>query len=137
MNREILFRGRNVNTGKWVYGAYLKHQRITPCPVGHKVTKDDFQHLIIKSGFSDWNMPKPLNAIEVASDSVGQYTGIDADNRERIFEGMNIRIAYIMDNEQSSFEGVVKYYECCFWIDNGKEARMLFTDVNSLEIIGE
>lgn len=67
--RQIIFRGKGIRNGKWVYGYF------TQCPVDGDVigTWD------CDGGFWEWN--------EVHSSTVGQYTGTKDRNGERIFEG--------------------------------------------------
>lgn len=92
--REIKFRARDIKTNKWVYGGYYKHLTRTPCPIGDRVKECDYEHLIINSGFSDWNMPKPLNCYRVDGNTVCQYTGrkesrnlIGEYDKKEIYEG--------------------------------------------------
>ncbi len=84
--RDYQFRGRNINGGEWVFGGYHKHIKRTICPVGDELKEDDICHLIIQSGFSDWNMPKPLCAIEVNGKTVGQSMELNDKNKKLIFE---------------------------------------------------
>ena len=77
--REIKFRGKRKDNGEWVYGGFHKHQKKTPSPItpnGEKPEEIEYVYLIIESGFSDWNLPKPILAHEVIPETVSQFTGL-------------------------------------------------------------
>ena len=77
--REILFRGKRIDNGEWVYGFYF-------C-MYHDDDRKHLHHFIIPL-----NVPiskdKPIGEIQVEVDPeiVGQYTGLTA-NGKKIFEG--------------------------------------------------
>jgi uncharacterized phage protein (TIGR01671 family) len=88
--REIIFRGKRIDTGEWVYGGFHKHQKYTPSPIipkGEEPKEPECACLVIESGFSDWNMPKPILGHEVDPATVGQYTGICDRNKVKVFDG--------------------------------------------------
>ena len=77
--REILFRGRRIDIGEWVYGFYF-------C-MHHDDDREHLHHFIIPL-----NVPlpkdKPIGEIQVEVDpsTIGQYTCLTA-NGKKIFEG--------------------------------------------------
>lgn len=66
MNREILFRGKQIDNGEWVYGSLvLWHDGSTS----------------IETGVYD----APMYAVDPTT--IGQYTGLTGKNGKKIFEG--------------------------------------------------
>lgn len=74
--REILFRGKRIDNGEWVYG-YLVHRS------KHWREPDD-RYFIIFDGEFQYDV---YDGEEVDPDTVGQYTGLTDRKGHRIFEG--------------------------------------------------
>jgi hypothetical protein len=86
--REAKFRGMSTLLGRWVYGGYIKHLPYTPSPIGGDLVKDyEYQHLIVHEGFSDWQMPRSIEAKTVIPESLGEFTGLKDGLGHEIYEG--------------------------------------------------
>lgn len=82
--REILFRGKRVDNGEWVYGDFQLHS---------------LQCFIIERGI--------LTKYKVIPETIGQSTGMWDKNKTTIFEGdiinfgINQRLMYVHFNEET------------------------------------
>ena len=133
--REILFRGKSVNDGEWVFGslvittlepvddAPIKHYHIEDMTIG--CFPNEFQ-----SGISE----------TVDPNTVGQFTGLTAHGK-KIFEDDIVVICYETDGEDFSETKRVFYdAEDCCWYPMRWEERCercdYYTEVKSIEVIG-
>jgi uncharacterized phage protein (TIGR01671 family) len=81
--REILYRGKEIKTGKWVYGGFHEHKPFITA-IGKQ---PETEALIIADGSADWGLPVPIKAYVVEKKTVGEYTGLTDKNGVRIYEG--------------------------------------------------
>ena len=76
--REILFRGKRLDNGEWVEGAYIMLE----------VDDGIYEHRIATSCLRGKNdEPLTVCADIVDPETIGQYTGLDDKNGVGIFEG--------------------------------------------------
>lgn len=90
--REIKCRAMDVRAPegavRWVYGAYVKHLPYTPAAISDGPIPDgDYEYAIVHDGFSDWQMPRDLEATPVRPETVGEYTGLRDQAGKEIYEG--------------------------------------------------
>lgn len=130
MNREILFRGKRVDNGEWIYGNLT-------------IWNDKSTSIDIMS-----DEYTPVYA--VIPETVGQYTGLTDKNGGKIFEGDVIHVNYSITAPVSYGRGfrVVKHavdykaevvfenYRFCLKKSNGEIYEMHITR-GEIEIIGD
>lgn len=75
MNREILFRGKSIGTGEWLYGYLFNYGLTAPSNV------PCISVCVPKS----WK--EAYNLYVVSPDTIGQYIGLNDEKGNKIFEG--------------------------------------------------
>mgnify|MGYP001767760876 CR=1 FL=1 len=92
MKREILFRGKRVDTGEWVYGLLIESKN-GEC---HILVKN--YNPIKKQGSGHWYIDAPC--FQVHPDTVCQFTGLLDKNGNKIFEGDKLRLENLWSNTE-------------------------------------
>lgn len=87
MESRYLYRAKESKDSKfWHVGAYYKFLPYTPQPVGGHNSETDYKHLIISHTFSDWGLPREIQATEIDVETLCQATGCVDRNGKPIWE---------------------------------------------------
>lgn len=103
--RDIQFRGFDLDTKSWHYGAYIKHINATPCMFRSEAEwkkwhEEHTEYMIAFDGFSDWWMPRGIKvANKIDPESLGQATEWIDKNSKTIYEGDILKIKTEDDEE--------------------------------------
>ena len=84
--REILFKAKRLDNGEWVEGYYMRHENRMLAPMGDTLKDEDVDHIILFSGFADWNMQRNIKYVKVDPSTVCEWTGLIDKNGTKVFE---------------------------------------------------
>lgn len=122
--REILFRGKRLDNGEWVEGAFLNDRDgvFYICPAVSDISYGDSGN---RMRIGCW--------YKVASSTVGQCTGLKDKNGKKIFEGDIVDI--LTENEEI---GVIEYDDGGFQVEADGFIVDFHANINGtdLEVIG-
>ena len=106
--REILFKAKRKDNGKWVEGYYYKMSETTYC------FKEDYErkpvsehHYILQERMTDWGLPNQIVQIEIDSETLCQFTGRCDKNGKKVWEN-DILMAHLDESypEDATYETV-------------------------------
>ena len=118
--REILFRGKRLDNGEWVDGYLYEHEPALVGIASENDVPEPIKWFIARTGFADWNMPRPVEFVEVDPSTVGQYTGLKDMTDKRIFEGDILGSRYDDLYPDDVAIEVVKWFRNGWYIQQGE-----------------
>ena len=135
--REILFKGKNKRSGKWVEGNLIvKHKK------SQNIETLEDNKIILETKYSIQykNKNGKYSTCEVSEKTIGQYTGFNDKGNNRIFEKDIVYVesedetaTIIWEEETARF--IVQFNDWCADFDNyyGKELEIICNNPELLE----
>lgn len=131
--REILFRGKSIDNGEWVYGFFVSYTDWR-----NELETYIFEQEQVNCGLDIGGLLDCCHMVEVNPETVGQFTGLTDINGKRIFEGdiclCDRNIHHVLDEQV--FE--VMFFPRVGWVGEnaGTWSTLSGNDWDCAEVVG-
>lgn len=141
MDSRHLCKAKVIDSKKWIEGFYVEHRKKT-LYADDELSDDDIEHLIMCDSFSDWGMPRKLNAYKIDPATLCRCTGLKDENNKLIWErdiAVNTKTDEICeilwDTDTASF--IIKSADVIYSFDNFWSNELVITgnEIDNSELL--